>query len=124
MLKKLLFLISTAYTITLGTVCLIKINKLPEIGVCFADKIFHFLTYTVLTFLWFGSFFYTFKFEKNKALVYACVFSILFGIIIEVLQGVLTTFRTPDIYDVIANLVGVFLTVIIISVKNFITIKK
>ena len=124
MLKKLLFLISTAYTITLGTVCLIKINKLPEIGVYFADKIFHFLTYTVLTFLWFGSFFYTLKFEKNKALVYAALFSILFGIIIEVLQGVLTTFRTPDIYDVIANLVGVFLTVIIISVKNFITIKK
>ncbi|MFG6684959.1 VanZ family protein [Mariniflexile sp. HNIBRBA6329] len=112
------------YTITLATVCLIKINNLPDLGVSFGDKIFHFLVYTVLAFLWFSSFFYTFKFKEKIALLYATLLSIVFGIIIEVLQGALTASRSFDIYDVVANTMGVFLTVIIIFFKNLITIKK
>lgn len=124
MRKNLLFLVSILYTLALATVCLIKIKKLPEIGVSFGDKIFHFLTYMVLAFLWFNAFFYTCKLEKKKALIYAALFSIVFGIIIEVLQGTLTTSRSFDVYDVMANTMGVFLTVIIVLVKNLITIKK
>ena len=108
------------YTIALAVVCLIKINNLPEIGVSFADKIFHLLAYSVLAFLWFSSLFYTLNLEKNKALLYAALFSVIFGIIIEILQGVLTKFRSADFYDVMANTLGVFLTAMII----FITVKK
>lgn len=124
MLKKLLLLVSILYTLVLAGVCLIKIKKLPEIGVSFGDKIFHFLAYMVLSFLWFNTFFNTFKLEKKKALTYAALFSIVFGIIIEVLQGTITVSRSSDVYDVMANTMGVFLTVIIVFIRNLITIKK
>lgn len=124
MLKKLLLLVSILYTLVLAGVCLIKIKKLPEIGVSFGDKIFHFLAYMVLSFLWFNTFFNTFKLEKKKALIYAALFSIAFGIIIEVLQGTITASRSSDVYDVMANTMGVFLTVIIVFIRNLITIKK
>ncbi|MEN3323474.1 VanZ family protein [Mariniflexile soesokkakense] len=124
MLKKGVLFVSILYTVLLGTVCLIKINKLPNVGVSFGDKIFHFLAYTVLAFLWFNTFFSTFKFGKKKALIYAALFSIVFGIVIEVLQGTITTSRSSDFYDVIANTMGVFFTVIIVFIKNLITIKK
>lgn len=124
MLKKLLLLIGILYTVVLATVCLIKIKKLPEIGVSFGDKVFHFLAYMVLAFLWFNIFLNTFKLKKKKALIYAALFSIVFGIIIEVLQGTIATSRSSDVYDVMANTIGVFLTVIIVFIRNLITIKK
>nr|WP_308993088.1 VanZ family protein [Mariniflexile sp. KMM 9835] len=124
MLKKLLPLVSIVYTVVLATICLIKIKKIPNLGVSFGDKIFHFLAYTVLAFLWYNTFFNTFRLERRKALLYAALFSIVFGIVIEVLQGVLTTSRSSDVYDVMANTMGVFLTVIIVFIKNLITIKK
>ncbi|MFI0428590.1 VanZ family protein [Mariniflexile sp. HMF6888] len=124
MRKKLFLLIGILYTVVLATVCLIKIKKLPEIGVSFGDKVFHFLAYMVLAFLWFNIFVDTFKLKEKKALIYAALFSIVFGIIIEVLQGTITTSRSSDVYDVMANTMGVFLTVIIVFIRNLITIKK
>ncbi|CAH8281393.1 VanZ like protein [Mariniflexile fucanivorans] len=124
MLKKLIILISVLFTVALAAVCLIKINNIPDVGVSFGDKIFHFLSYTVLAFLWYSTFYKAFNFEKKKALMYTAVFSIIFGIIIEILQGTLTSSRSADLYDVMANTIGVFLAVVIISIKNLITIKK
>ncbi|MDO7173436.1 VanZ family protein [Mariniflexile sp. AS56] len=93
-------------------------------GVSFGDKIFHFLAYTVLAFLWYSTFLNTFKLEDKKALSYAVLFSIAFGIIIEVLQGTVTASRSADVYDVMANTMGVFLTVLIVFINKWITIKK
>ncbi|MFD2291380.1 VanZ family protein [Mariniflexile gromovii] len=124
MLKKIVLLISILYTVALAAVCLIKLNNLPDVGVSFGDKIFHLLAYTMLTLLWYYTLFYTVKFENKKALMYAASFSIVFGIIIEVLQGTVTASRSADIYDVMANTIGVFLAVVILFIKNLITIKK
>jgi VanZ family protein len=123
-LKKQVFLLTLIYTTALTVVCLIKINKLPSLGVSFTDKIYHFLAYTVLAFLWYSTFLFKFKFEKSKALIYASIFSIIFGIIIEVLQGVLTVYRAADFYDVVANTSGVLFVVIILLLKNRVSIKK
>ena len=124
MLKNLFFLVSILYTLTLTVVCLIKIDNVPDIGVSFGDKIFHSLTYALLSFLWYKTLLFRFKLNKKSALIYAAVFSIIFGIIIEILQGALTTSRACDVYDVIANSAGVFFTVLVVSIKNLITIKK
>ncbi len=115
---------SILYTTALAAVCLIKLNNLPNIGVSFGDKIFHLLAYLVLTFLWVNTFIYKFKFKKESAIVYAGVFCIAFGIIIEVLQGSVTSYRSSDIYDVVANTLGVLIMVLIFVIKNLVTIKK
>ncbi|WP_169515987.1 VanZ family protein [Gaetbulibacter saemankumensis] len=93
-------------------------------GVSFADKIFHIGSYLTLCILWFYSFLYKFKFEKNSALIYASVFAFFFGIIIEVLQGVLTESRASDFYDVVANSLGILVGVIFILIIQRRSIKK
>ena len=123
-LKKQFFLLSIIYTLALTAVCLIRLNNLPDIKVSNGDKIFHLLSYLVLTFLWVNTFIYKFKLKKEQAIVYAGISCIAFGIIIEILQGSVTSYRSSDIYDVVANTCGVLIMVLIFVFKNLVTIKK
>lgn len=118
MLKKFALPIAVLYSLALATVCLIKINNLPNVGIYFADKIFHFLVYAVLTMLWVNTFFYTFKCNKKQSILYASVFSIMFGIIIEALQGRVTVSRHTDVYDAIANTLGVLIMAVILLINR------
>ncbi len=98
--------------------CLIKINKLPNGGISYADKIYHCLSYIILSLLWYNTLLYMFKLKKQQALWYGSGFSIIFGIVIEVLQGALTTSRAADVNDVVANSVGVLFVILIVSLKK------
>lgn len=124
MLKKQALVIAVLYSLALATVSLVKINNLPNAGISFADKIFHFLVYSVLALLWVNTFFFKFKYKKTKAIIYAALFSIIFGIIIEVLQGSITASRHTDIYDAIANTLGVLIMVIILLINKNTYIKN
>ncbi|WP_111307680.1 VanZ family protein [Confluentibacter sediminis] len=124
MLKKCVFIITVFYSLALASVCLIDFKKLPDVGISFADKIFHSLTYTLLAFLWFNTLIFQFKMGNKQAIIYASVISIVFGIIIEVLQGVFTKTRHADVLDVLANSLGVLFMVSLIMLKNRITVKK
>ena len=118
MLKTYFFVITVLYSIALTVVCLIDLNGVIEVKISFGDKIFHSLSYVVLTVLWYYTFYYNFKFNKGKALIYAVVISIIFGIVIEVLQGTVTTYRSSDIIDVYANSLGAILAAVVIGIKN------
>lgn len=118
MLKKLAPVAAVTYTVLLATVCLITLKNIPDVGVSYGDKIFHFLAYGLLTILWFATFSLNFKMIKRPAVLYALIFSVLFGIIIEVLQGTLTVSRSLDVYDMVANTLGALLASIVLMVKN------
>lgn len=118
MLKNYYFLVTILYSIVLATLCLVQLNNVSKVGIPFADKIFHFLSYVVLTILWYNTCYFHFKKTKANALILAIVASIIFGIIIEVLQGTVTSYRSSDINDVFANSLGVLLTAFGISMKN------
>lgn len=124
MLKKYLLVATIFYSLSLVVVCLLPLKKVPDIGVSFGDKVFHMLSYIVLTCLWFYSFYVHFKIDRRKSLAYACVLSVVFGIIIEVLQEVLTNTRHADILDVLANSLGVLIAASIILLINRNTVKK
>ena len=124
MLKKFALIITVFYSVVLATVSLIRLNNLPDIGVSFGDKIFHFLAYCLLTYLWFNAFIYSFKFKKKQAIFFAVIVSILFGIIIEVLQDTMTVSRALDIYDVAANTLGALLASIALWFKNNLHVKN
>ncbi|MGE5944759.1 MAG: VanZ family protein [Flavobacteriales bacterium] len=124
MLKKQVFLITILYSLALASVCLISFKKLPDIGVSFGDKLFHSLTYVILVFLWYNSLVFHFKIGKIKALTDASIISIIFGIIIEVLQGVFTATRHADVFDVLANSIGVVVAASLLALKNRNTVKK
>lgn len=118
MLKNSIFFISILYTLVLLTVCLITLNNLPDIGVSNADKIFHVLAYCVFTFLWAYTFILKFGIGNKKAILFAAIGAMLYGILIEVLQGSLTTARAFDYYDAVANSLGALIASILLLFKK------
>ncbi|PKD17732.1 teicoplanin resistance protein VanZ [Salegentibacter salinarum] len=79
------------------------------------DKLLHLGAYFGLVVLW-----KVYFMQKNKPrttykinLFKIAGLSILFGMLIEVLQGVVTSYREPDWYDILANTAGILLAVII-----------
>jgi VanZ family protein len=123
-LKKKWIVSAIVYTIALTTVSLMTLRNIPNLGISFGDKIFHFSAYFVLTFLWAFAFFYNYNFKKAKSIQYAFFISVTFGILIEVLQETLTTVRTLDVFDMLSNTVGALLAVFVLRVYNFKPIKK
>jgi VanZ family protein len=79
----------------------------------FNDKYVHFAFYFVFVIVWFLFFIKT-KFD-NKAKNIALISAILYGIVMEICQGVFTIARTPDVYDVIANTLGALTGITIIN---------
>ncbi|KFB01878.1 hypothetical protein IA57_03110 [Mangrovimonas yunxiaonensis] len=85
----------------------------------FSDKIFHFTAYFVLTVLWVRALFFNFSLPKKRALLMAVVVAVIFGIIIEVLQMTLTTSRSFDFWDIVSNISGAFLALLLLAKSSF-----
>lgn len=113
-------LIIVATIVTVGILCLslIKLSGVPSMEVKNIDKVYHSLAYFVLTISWLLTFYK--KPEKKYIIVLSCI---IFGIIIEGLQMVLTVYRTGDLLDVIANTTGAILALLVFNLffkKNYI----
>lgn len=68
------------------------------------DKIGHFIFYGILFFLVAQSFRLDYEFSKSP--VWAFVFCLLIGIVIELIQGGFTSHRVGDWKDALANIAG------------------
>lgn len=101
-LKGKMFLIAIIVTLSLILLSLVKIPA-HNLGVSHLDKWQHCFAYFVLSISWLTVFYK----KKKKLLTVVCC--ILLGIIIEILQNKLTSYRTGDYHDVIANSLGVLL---------------
>ncbi|MEO0038387.1 MAG: hypothetical protein RIQ59_1598 [Bacteroidota bacterium] len=84
-----------------------------SINVDFKDKYVHFLFYFVFVIVWF-LFLDRTKYAKSVKLL-ALILAITFGVLMEICQGLFTTTRTPDVYDVLANSIGAFTGIIILN---------
>ena len=124
MLKTYTLGITIFYSIALATVSLISIGKIPDYIPSFSDKIFHFLTYALLTFLWIITFVQRFNLKRTPAIIWAGIIAISFGIIIEILQDITTNTRVADRNDIFANVLGVLFIIIIVVIKTRIDVKK
>jgi VanZ family protein len=67
-----------------------------------SDKLYHGIAYSTLAICWLFSFY-----KRPKAKYIIVILCILYGILLEVLQGTLTNYRTADYFDMLANLLGV-----------------
>lgn len=99
------------YVVVITALSLVRLNNLPQINTGHDDKIFHALAYLVFVFIVFN---YLRKRAVNHALGIAMLSCFIYGIIIEVLQKVLTDHRTFDTFDILANSVGIILGYFII----------
>ncbi|WP_296684613.1 VanZ family protein [Flavobacterium sp.] len=109
------FWIALCWTGVVGFFCLTPSNDIPTVNIPNLDKLVHAFFHFVFTILWFLFFKKQVK-KKNqlKLLVVAFCFSLLFGIGIEVLQNKLTTTRSGDFFDVLANLTGAILAFVLV----------
>lgn len=98
--------ISITITILIAILSLIKTDKLPTPDVSSLDKIQHSFAYFVLTTSWLISKELKFKTKKDIIIIVCCF---VFGIVIEALQGSITTYRSASFLDVVANSLGILL---------------
>jgi VanZ family protein len=112
---KVLFFLALSFTLLITVGSLISTSSIPKVNFAVSDKLIHTVGYFVLMFLW--SLFVISKYKKesfNKLILITACFAFIYGIIIEVLQGTLTETRTTDIYDVIANALGIVIAVFVL----------
>ena len=119
--KTIIYSLSVFYSIALIIVSLVRLNNLPKLNTGFDDKIGHFLFYAIFCMLWFLSFH---SLKIKRSLFAAAAFSILFGLIIELLQGVVSDHRTSCVYDFLANTMGALTMTTLIYLKKEVIIKK
>ncbi len=112
---KAFYYIAIVYTLILIMGSLISINELPKISTNVSDKTFHFFGYFLFSILWFTAFFFNHKKPSYIALIiFVSWASLLFGMIIELLQHWLTISRSGDIFDLLANFVGISIASILL----------
>jgi glycopeptide antibiotics resistance protein len=120
LVRKLLPFVSLGYTVVILVLSLITISDLsiiPDNN----DKVNHAIAHFIFVGLWFLSFYFYLNKSKKQALKMAFIGAFLFGIVIEILQHTLTESRQADYKDIIANVVGALIAVLII---NLLTLSK
>ena len=74
-----------------------------------SDKIIHMFSYFLLTLSWL--FCYKKESKKIKISLIIVLTVFIYGIIIEILQGTVTKNRQLEIYDALANLIGIIFAI-------------
>ena len=117
-IKKLLernsLFIAIAATLFLAVLSLSAVPKLNlGLKIKSGDKYLHFIAYFGLTLLWH----FALKDRINKKMFkfFVPLAIIIYGIILEGLQSGLTTYRTGDVYDAIANTSGVIVALLVFN---------
>ena len=82
-------------------------------GSSFDDKIYHFVAYTLFTLLLYN---YLNAVSVKNSIFFTILFASGYGILMEILQNLLTESRVSDIYDIVANFLGIIFGAISISI--------
>ncbi len=93
----------------------------PRQNIELQDKIIHFVAYALLCFLLFLMI-ESYKLRNN--LKYSILVSIVFGAAIEFLQLNLTSYRSFEIFDIIANVTGILIMAKVIALNKTLIVKK
>ncbi|MDC7999435.1 VanZ family protein [Aequorivita todarodis] len=117
---KPLLLIAILYSCLISVLFFIPSQDLPNVQISALDKIIHVFIYFILVNLWMLYLYKKNDFRFNNKWMLTVLLSVLlYGIIIEILQGLLTISRSADIFDVAANLIGSLIGIYFFkSVKN------
>ena len=101
-------------TIILGILSLTSVPKLNlGLHIKSGDKYLHFIAYFGLSLIWYLAL--KDRIPKKVFKIVVPLGLIIYGIILEGLQSGLTTYRTGDIYDAIANSAGVIVALIMFN---------
>lgn len=108
-MRNIFLLAAVAWTLFITYACLTAAANVPKVAwlnIQHKDKIVHFTFYLVFTLLWVLDLIKAKRFSPKKARIVVFIIAVLFGIIIEICQGLFTKERSPDALDVLANTSG------------------
>ena len=98
-----------------------NLTDFPRQNIELQDKIIHFVAYALLCFVLFLMI-ESYKLRNN--LKYSILVSIVFGVVIEFLQLNLTSYRSFEIFDIIANVTGILIMAKLIALNKPLIVKK
>jgi VanZ family protein len=108
---RLILIFAVLYTLLITILSLAQLGKISVGDFHPTDKLMHLAAYLGLASCWFFYFLVkkpeNYRVKKGYFKISAVV--VAFGMLIEVLQGALTSYRQPDWADVLANTLGVLL---------------
>ena len=115
------FLLATiVWVIFITYACLAQAADIPKaswLNIEHKDKIVHFTFYFVLTFLLYKDF----KLKTgsvNKAWLYAFLTAVIYGVVIEICQGLFTAGRSADVMDALANASGSAFAILVLWLRQ------
>lgn len=109
MSKQLLLLWAIICSGIISYFCLTDSSNIPTVSFPSIDKIVHFCFHFGFTISWILFFKKELKgktTDDSKAYLISFIFSVFFGITIEILQGVFTKTRAADVTDILGNAIG------------------
>lgn len=118
--KLLALTLAVGYTLAITILSLISLSGVPKLGSTFDDKIYHFGAYLIFVVVWYNFFR---AINSRFRILYSAGIAFIYGIIVEVLQGTFTTYRTEDVADVFANSIGVIVAALALFLFRKIKLK-
>lgn len=124
---KFLLFCAISFTIIITTGSLISTNAIPKVDFEISDKTIHTTAYFFLFVVW--AIYATlsiYKASKAKIILLTSVLIFIYGIIIEVIQENFVPTRQADLFDVLANTIGILLGILFfnLSIKNILKLKN
>ncbi len=108
--RKTLLIVALLYSITITGLFFVSGKDLPKTQISDADKILHLVIYFILVNLWLLYLYVKNSYQfKAKWILILLLAVLVYGIVIEIFQELLTDSRSADILDVAANLIGALL---------------
>ncbi|RUA10782.1 MAG: hypothetical protein DSY82_04400 [Flavobacteriia bacterium] len=96
-------------------IALLSLTHLPKIDLGLhiksSDKYLHTFAYFTLSTVWLFAF--RNKLDNKLVKIVLILSLVIYGIVLEVLQGEITSYRTADLYDEFANVTGILLAVLV-----------
>lgn len=108
-------------TLTIAAICFLPGSNLPNAPFLNFDKFVHFGIFAILTILWYLPFWDK---RSNSLNFLIALLLITYGGIIEIVQHQFVTGRTGDVFDLIANILGVLAVYLFIWKRNKAAIKN
>ncbi|MAZ27391.1 MAG: hypothetical protein CL868_09990 [Cytophagaceae bacterium] len=116
-MRKGIIILTVLYTIVLTVACLGPAPQSFEQENS-PDKFYH-ITATFLLFMAWFTYGYMIALRQKpfpRVLIIISLLTFCYGMIIEVLQGTFTTYRTADGYDLLANSVGILIGIVVVCI--------
>ena len=116
MVRKIIITLSTLlYALLIIYSSLSNLNNSTQFKFEHMDKVIHYMIYSIFSLLVYNT---AKAYNLKKSLIITVVLTISFGVIIELCQSTLTTYRNFELLDIFANIMGTLTIAIFLNSKK------